>query len=741
MAEVELQSAPTNARRHAVELFLVGFLVLFLELASIRWFAAYVVFLQFFNNVVLIAAFLGMSCGCLAARRRRDWLGLFPALALVSVLAAVATLGIYSTWHGLAVDVGGQSAPQEVFFGTEARNADVARFVVPIEAVAAVFFVLIALMFVGLGQVLGRAFAAYPDRVLGYTLNIGGSLAGIVGFSLLSFAEAPPGVWFLICCAGIAWLLYRRDALTRARAAMLVVLVVGLAVPVDWLARNRDIRWSPYYLVDRKASGSINVNTIGHQVMWPFATLGASYSLIHLLEERSGGPPFADVLVIGAGSGNDIAHATRFGVGRIDAVEIDPVIQDIGIRYHPDHPYQDPRVVPHLDDGRHYLRTTPRRYDLVVYGLVDSLILHSGYANLRLESYLFTRQALADVRRVLKPGGTFVVYNFMRQGWIVERIAAMAESVFGCPPLVISLPYRATLKASERAGFTVLIAGCNPRIADALTRHGSFWLDTLPPRNLALDGFALDPSALPAEARARLQRIAPTALVHDGGAVLATSDDWPFLYLRARLIPDFTLRSMLLLGALGLGLVACFMPRGRLGLNNRMFFLGAAFMLIETKAVVQMALLFGSTWLVNSAVFFTVLVLILLANLYVLQRPGVRLWRHYAALLLFLAVDVLIPLDAFLSGGVLWRYVVPCLLTLGPMLFAAIIFALSFRDTPDADRAFGANIAGAVVGGLAESFSTVLGFRYLLLLAIAFYLLSLWSPRFVRAVVPGRMKA
>ena len=109
------------------------------------------------------------------------------------------------------------------------------------------------------------------------------------------------------------------------------------------------------------------------------------------------------MLIIGAGSGNDIAHALHFDVERIDAVEIDPVIQDIGIRYHPDHPYQDKRVVRHLDDGRHFLRTTERKYDLVVYALVDSPILHSSYANIRLESYLFTEQAFADIRRVLNP--------------------------------------------------------------------------------------------------------------------------------------------------------------------------------------------------------------------------------------------------------------------------------------------------------------------------------------------------
>ena len=156
---------------------MVGFLALFLELACIRWFAFSVIFLQFFTNVVLIASFLGMSCGCLAARSKRDWLRIFPWLGLATVAAALATRISWHYWSGLAIDVGHQASPQEVFFGTEFRNPDVAQFTVPIEFIVAVFFILIALMFVGLGQVLGRAFDAYPNRVLGYTLNIGGSIA------------------------------------------------------------------------------------------------------------------------------------------------------------------------------------------------------------------------------------------------------------------------------------------------------------------------------------------------------------------------------------------------------------------------------------------------------------------------------------------------------------------------------------------------------------------------------------
>lgn len=719
-----------NIRLQALNLFLVGFLVLFFELACIRWFAAYVVFLQFFTNVILIASFLGMSCGCLAARQARDWLGYSPFIALGTVMAALATCVAYHFWSGLVFDVGGQASPQEVFFGTEYRNPDVAQFVVPIEAVAALFFVLIALMFVGLGQVLGQAFDAYPNRVLGYTLNIGGSLAGIVGFSAISVIQAPPVVWFSIGCTGIAYLLHQVGSLTWVKALALVALVLGLGVPIDWFYPTHQTRWSPYYSVDYDTvSRSIRVNTIGHQQIIPFSSAGSLYSLIHLLQQHSRGPPFGDVLIIGAGSGNDIDHALRFRARRIDAVEIDPVIQGIGINDNPDGPYRDARVVPHLDDGRHFLRTTDRKFDLVVYALVDSLILHSGYANLRLESYLFTQQAFADVRRVLKPDGVFVMYNYFRQGWIVERIAAMAQTTFGCRPIVVSLPYKQILRTSSPAGFTMIIAGCNSHIADAFAQHKNFWLGTVPPRNLDVDGFALHPETMAPAQRGDYKQISPTTLIHDGGEVLSTDDDWPFLYLHGKLIPDFTMRSMVILGVLGVGMVYLFLPKGRMALHSRMFFLGAAFMLVETRAVVQMALLFGSTWLVNSAVFFTVLILILLANLYVLKVQSVNLVWHYVGLLLFLSAGVLVPLDVFLSGGTLWRYAAPCVLALGPMLFAGVIFARSFCDTANPDLAFGSNIAGSVVGGLAEACSMLLGFQHLLLLAMFFYLLSVWSPQ------------
>ena len=180
-----------------------------------------------------------------------------------------------------------------------------------------------------------------------------------------------------------------------------------------------------------------------------------------------------------------------------------------------------------------------------------------------MESYLFTREAFEDIKRVLKPDGVFVTYNYFRQGWIVERVAAMAEQVFGCKPIVLSLPSRDMLRPADKAGFTMIIATCNKRIADAFAAHGRFWLNDVPPTNLGVDGFALQPASLPADQQAAWQPIAPTTLVHDEGAVAFATDDWPFLYLRGRLIPDLTLRAVILMGAIGLIMVYLFLPKDR----------------------------------------------------------------------------------------------------------------------------------------------------------------------------------
>lgn len=150
-------------------------------------------------------------------------------------------------------------------------------------------------------------------------------------------------------------------------------------------------------------------------------------------------------------------------------------------------------------------------------------------------------------------------------------------------------------------------------------------------------------------------------------------------------------------------------------------------MLIETTAVVHMALLFGSTWIVNSVVFFAVLAMILCANLLVQTARPKNLAPYYAGLLLTLAMNALVPLDWFLGMNRFAQISLACSMGFAPILFAGVIFAVSFARVGSPDRAFGFNIAGAMTGGLAENTSMLFGFQYLFAVAALFYLLSILS--------------
>jgi spermidine synthase len=142
------------------------------------------------------------------------------------------------------------------------------------------------------------------------------------------------------------------------------------------------------------------------------------------------------VLIVGAGSGSDAAIALSRGAEHVDAVEIDPRIQQIGAENHPNRPYDDPRVTPHINDGRAFLRTTDKKYDLVVFALPDSLTLVSQQSNIRLESFLFTEEAFASVRDHMSDDGIFVIYNYYRDDWLVAKLATMLGDAFGHDPLV-----------------------------------------------------------------------------------------------------------------------------------------------------------------------------------------------------------------------------------------------------------------------------------------------------------------
>jgi hypothetical protein len=204
------------------------------------------------------------------------------------------------------------------------------------------------------------------------------------------------------------------------RPQLLALLVVLVLLGIESASSN--VTWSPYYKITAvftkatKVNGvrthdvlAISANNIPHQTVYPLATLRRLEPFYFFPYRHVDRRSLHDVLIVGAGSGNDVAVALSEGAQRIDAVEIDPVIQNLGARYHPDHPYQSPRVHVTITDGRAYIERTHRRYDLILFALPDSLTLLGGQGNLRLENYLFTLESMQRVRALLVPGGTFAM--------------------------------------------------------------------------------------------------------------------------------------------------------------------------------------------------------------------------------------------------------------------------------------------------------------------------------------------
>ena len=725
-------AADRATRNPHLDLFLVSFLILFTELTCIRWFGSTVIFLTFFTNIVLTASFLGMSVGLLTATRRRDLARTaLPLLALAVILSVALNLG-YHRYNRLAIDVGGQGSPQQVYFGTEVVMKDPSRFVVPIEVIAGGFFLTIAAAFIGLGQAMGRAFDAIPNRVAAYTTDILGSLTGIVAFGLASYFRLPPYVWFAVA-TGVCLLLIRRLTAWQLGAQWLLLCAVAMSAYTD--TKRVRVIWSPYYKVEYDSrTGALVTNNIGHQEMNAIDETGPGYALPHLLARDAGAGTFKDVMIIGAGSGNDVQAALAYGAEHVDAVEIEPVLNEIGRMDHPNQPYKDPRVSIHLDDGRSFVRRAAGSYDLIKYALVDSLVLHSGYSSLRLESFLFTEQAFRDIKPRLKPDGVFLMCNYYRQGWVVGRLVEMARKVFGTEPLVISLPYQETIDASTGGdNFTFVLVGNSDKspveaIRRRLEKDKFFWVNAHSRLNKSIDGFSPEPPAGSGDADDWLKIGA--AKVDTTGVGRLPSDDWPFLYLRTSAIPGLNLRGMSIIAVLSVALLLAFAPVTKVRPNGQMFFLGAGFMLLETKGVVHMALLFGSTWIVNSFVFFSILLMILLSNLYVLAVRPRRLWPYYALLIAALAVNAGVPMSSFLALPGVSKVVASCAVVFVPVFFAGVIFAAVFRESRRPDVDFGSNVGGVILGALSENLSLAIGFDHLLLVAIGYYLLSaLLGPR------------
>jgi hypothetical protein len=641
-------------RSDRFQLIAASFLMLFTELVLIRWAGAYVVYLSYFSNFVLLGSFLGVGLGFLRAHKGPDLFKWAP-VSLAAFLALV---------QGFPVEIDRRGGSL-IFFGSLETKG------LPIWLVLPFVFIAVAAIMMMIAYGVAQRFRRFP-ALEAYRLDIIGSISGVVAFSVLAYFRVPPLGWMLLMAVLIAALMWRPSALNW----LAVAAILGVAVVATTAVNTY---WSQYYRVEFYPSLlGISVNGIPHQGMVDIATTPIPYTVPY---DRLTTQP-KNVLVIGAGSGNDVEAALLANAEHVDAVEIDPQIQDLGAEYHPNHPYDDPRVTRITNDGRAFLERTNNTYDLIVFALPDSLTLVSGQSAVRLESFLFTEQAVQAARDHLNPGGVFSMYNYYRESWLVDRLGGTLESVFGHAPC-IDRPGESG--ASQVGSFTMLTVGRDP----ASTTCEATWT----------------PSSEP--------------------VVAPATDDRPFVYLKTPSIPSrylWTLGLILLVSAVGVRLAG-----GRFGAMRGyldLFFMGAGFLLLETKSVVQFALLFGTTWFVNALVFAGILLTVLIA-IEVEQRTGVRkLTLLYPLLFVGLLIAGLVPGSWLLSLETVPRFFVATALAFFPVFIANLVFASRFRDTADPTTAFGANLLGAMVGGVLEYLSLITGYRGLLVIAALLYALA-----------------
>lgn len=666
------------------DLLLLSFISLFLELAIIRWLSSEIRIFAYFKNLPLMGAFLGFGIGFWLHEKSDRMFLWFPRLFLCLVILIATAPGLGIT-HVIFLD------PRKYFllgvgFGDHAVQSipSILSTIKGLIVIVSVFFLVVA-TFATLTAKLG-AFLNQEKPLIAYSINVAGSLLGIVGFSLVSYFQWPPSAWLLL----VLLLLVPFYSGHKKLAALYFLAV--LAVSFFTMMVHPAI-WSPYYRIGiskiDQSTTMLSVNYDGFQAIqdlsqknigrFPEQTQKESsrhYNIPYSLSRRK----IESVLILGGGAGNDAAAALRNGAQTVDVVEIDPAIARIGQELHPEKPYTSEHVNLHIDDARSFLQRTDNKYDLVIFATLDSHAAFSSLSSLRMDNFVFTDESIRTVKSKLKPNGGIAINFFAIKPWLSQRHFNTLTQEMGPPVLTYGSPTNQEV---------IFLAG---ELFD-------------PTRPLGMTDY---------------HPIEPPFTAEN---VETTSDDWPFLFLAKRGIPFHYLMPLLLI------LILAFIPLRMIKLpfreiNWQLFFMGAAFLLIETKAVTTLALIFGSTWLVNSIVIGSILFAILIANLIIGRIANFGFPIFYAWLFAAVVLNFFFPFGVLNNYGWNVRLLASGIIIGLPIFFAALIFAKAFTVVESPSKALAANLLGALVGGLLEYLDMWMGLRYLNLVALILYVLS-----------------
>jgi hypothetical protein len=697
-------SSRSERTNYKLQLILFSALALLMELMLIRYLGTEVLVFSYFKNLTLMSAFLGLSLGLLSSSSTRDffkWSGL-TFLFLNGILLMALPLGLtFMTF----VD------PFQfmMFFAGEGYGKGLA-FPLLITArtllIMSGIFLLSTFSFVGPGQQIGRLFLKLRP-LEAYSINVGGSLIGSTLFTLLAYLQTPPGIW--IATAGVLYTFCQR------RASHFALIVFGL-ISALWLGPYVASRvygsdyvktlWSPYFRIDlvEAHAGPKDQNTrLGWHVKVSYDTfqelLDCSPSNLSTLSpgtraellnfnatpyETLGFAP-QKVLILGAGNGSDAQASLRHGSQQVDVVEIDPAICELGRNFHPEKPYNNPKVRVFNMDARTYLKNSHEKYDLIIFSYLDSHTAFSCMSSLRTDNYIFTKESYHEAAKLLKPNGLIYVSFICFKDWLWDRHSKALGQATGMTPSGYS-DFNGVVMVGH------LMAGPGLQGAHPIQLH---W---------------------PHQPRS----------VNMNNSVQLSSDDWPFLFLPSKSFSaTYALPLFLILGISCLLLFPHLLSGGARLFNLEMLMLGAGFMLLEVRAIADLSLLFGSTWIVNSFVISGVMLCILLGNWFASKLQSS--WINYLLLgmIATLSLSTLIHVaDLTQYGDFLGKVLGICIYVL-PITIASTVFALFFKNVSDTSSALSFNLFGGLIGVSLEYLSMWLGIRALGMVAIGIYAIIL----------------
>ncbi len=666
-----------------IQIALATFGILALELAIIRWTSSQIRIFAYFNNLVLIGAFMGMGLGVALGRRfggLMHWT--LPALLLLSIpLAFSEHLGLI---HMAFPDKG-------VFlWGGERLQGDAVQYLC--NVVLFIFlFELIVIVFLMAGAAVGCLFAKLPP-LRAYSFDLAGSLFGIIGFTVATLFNASPPIWLLIGGLPFVWLSRKPLSLVCLAATILL----------GWYSINEAV-YSPYNRIDIQTgdrSYVLEVNRDFHQYMHDLSDRALT-DTTRPAEKLQEGLFLRDVydlpfqmnthrgqaLIVGSGTGNDVQAALRNGYRKVFSVDIDGEIIALGKRLHPEKPYSDSRVVPVVNDARAFFEQYQGEpFDNICYGLLDSHAMFSSMSSLRLDNYVYTEEGIRAAWEHLSSGGHLSIsFSIFAGKWISDRLFWTITKATGKKPVAV---YH-----GMHHGATYMVA---PNMGNLI--------------HTRLKGYP---------------RLIPERTIK---AVRTTTDDWPFLYIRPGHMPwgyVIVLGAILIIAA-----VTTPLAFGRKALTSDfdpvLFFMGAAFLLIETRGVTSLSLVFGSTWIVNSAIFAGILTTVLGANLCVARFRFQNALPWFFGL--FMALSLLWGFDTAMLNqfSMLSRGFIGGIVNALPIGFAGIIVSISLARSANPTASLGSNLLGSVVGGCLEYFSMYIGLQALVLLAAVLYLAALY---------------